>query len=87
MPQGGDVTGAHGPLRLQIPQTCPLCAAVGRVILEPTAFNLETVLLHWRCTRCQQSWPVTAAETGVTERRQGAADRRRQPTRKDRRKS
>jgi hypothetical protein len=75
----------RGPLQLRIPGVCAFCAAAGRVFLEPTLTTAESILLHWRCANCHQSWPVTPRELTILDRRNRTADRRKQP-RSDRRK-
>jgi hypothetical protein len=70
------LTAVDGPVQLRIPDACAFCAAVARLTLQSAITADETVLLHWRCTRCGQSWPVTAHDLTVVERRRGTPNRR-----------
>jgi len=60
---------------LEVPESCRLCGARGRVTLEQT-IQQTRIVLRWSCQACHRTWPVTLAHDR-TERRRGVADRRR----------
>lgn len=70
------------PARFRVPTHCVFCGAVGVVHPETTIAG-KFVELNWCCRFCERSWPITAAEQQMEERR---SDRdRRRSTRADRR--
>ena len=74
--------GSEAVLRLQLPERCKFCGAVGSVRLEQT-IKARSVTVAWCCNLCDRGWPVSAAEF-QPERRGADADRRNTP-RSDRR--
>lgn len=77
-------SAAPGPVKVRIPGACAFCAAVARVLLEPTITAADAILLHWRCVRCHRSWPVTSDELMEDRKVLVFKERRRQWSEKDR---